>query len=84
MPAYSVAANCNSQATQSITMHEFPQNRPVVKREKNGSNLYNSNELTSVDAAPNHAHLCSEHFAECNFINFMAEYQMGFASKQNL
>ena len=26
-----------------------------------------------------HAHLCSEHFAECDFVNFMAEYQMGFA-----
>ena len=31
-----------------------------------------------------HAHLCSEHFAECDFVNFMAEYQMGFASEQNL
>ena len=27
-----------------------------------------------------HAHLFSEHFAECDFVNFMAEYQMGFAS----
>ena len=33
MPAYCVAANCNnSQATQSITMHEFPRNRPAVRR----------------------------------------------------
>ena len=24
-----------------------------------------------------HAHLCSEHFAECYFVNFMTEYQMG-------
>ena len=31
-----------------------------------------------------HAHLCSEHFAECDFVNFMEEYQMGFASKRNL
>ena len=31
-----------------------------------------------------HAHLCSEHFAECDFVNSMAEYQMGFASKRNL
>ena len=31
-----------------------------------------------------HAHLCSEHFTECDFVNFMAEYQMGFASKWNL
>ena len=22
-----------------------------------------------------HAHLCSEHFAECDFVNFMLEYQ---------
>ena len=35
MPAYCVAANCNnSQATQSITMHEFPQNQPDVRRKK--------------------------------------------------
>ena len=33
MLAYCVAANCNnSQATQSITMHEFPRNRPAVRR----------------------------------------------------
>ena len=33
MPAYCVVANCyNSQATQSITMHEFPRNRPAVRR----------------------------------------------------
>ena len=25
-----------------------------------------------------HAHLISEHFAECDFVNSMAEYQMGF------
>ena len=33
MPGYCVAANChNSQTTQSITMHEFPRNRPAVRR----------------------------------------------------
>ena len=33
MPAYCVAANCNnSQATQTITMHEFSRNRPAVRR----------------------------------------------------
>ena len=32
----------------------------------------------------NHTHLCSEHFAECDFVNFMVEYQMGFASKRIL
>ena len=31
-----------------------------------------------------HIHLCSEHFTERDFINFMVEYQMGFASKQHL
>ena len=29
-----------------------------------------------------HAHLCSEHFAECDCVNFMAEYQMGFAEAE--
>ena len=44
IPAYCVAANCNnSQATQSITRHEFPRNRPAVRRK--WVNLYNSNEL---------------------------------------
>ena len=33
MSAYCVAANCNnSQATQSITMHEFPLNRPTMSQ----------------------------------------------------
>ena len=33
MPAYCVAANCNSsQATQSITMQEFSRNRSAVRR----------------------------------------------------
>ena len=30
-----------------------------------------------------HAQLCSEHFAECDFVNIMAGYQMGFSSKRN-
>ena len=33
---------------------------------------------------PSRAHLSSEYFAECDFVNFMAEYQMGFASKRYL
>ena len=45
------------------------------------SNLYNSNELTLMlcltESRP--LILCSEHFAECDFVNFMAEYQMRFA-----
>ena len=31
---------------------------------------------------PCHAHLCSKHLAECDFVNFMAEYQMGFAEAE--
>ena len=50
---------------------------------ENGSNLYNSNELTLM-LHLSHAHLCSKHFTECDFVNFMVEYQRGFASKQNL
>ena len=29
-----------------------------------------------------HAHLCSEHFAECNFVNFMAEYKWGLLQSE--
>ena len=83
MPAYCVAANCNnSQATQSITMHEFPRNRPAVRRKWVKFVQFKLNELTLM-LRLSHAHLCSEHFAECDFVNFMAEYQMGFASKRN-
>ena len=33
MPAYCIAADCNnSQATQSITLHEFPLNQPAVRQ----------------------------------------------------
>ena len=39
---------------------------------ENGSNLYNSNELRL-----SHAHLCSEHFAECDFVNFMRNTKWG-------
>ena len=86
MPAYCIAANCNnSQATQSITMHEFPRNRPAVRRK--WVNWFVSTIQTSrlwCCASVTPISMCSEHFAECNFINFMAEYQMGFVSKRNL
>ena len=32
-------------------------------------------------ATPHHAHLCSEHFSECDFANPMEYRSMGFASK---
>ena len=78
MPAYCVAANCiNSQTTPGITMHELPRNRPAVRRK-----LITFIQFKRADflAAPLHAHLCSEHFSECDFANPM-EYRMGFASK---
>ena len=73
MPAYCVAANCNnSQTTPGITMHELPRNRPAVRRK-----WTKFIQFKRVDflAAPHHAHLCSEHFSECDFANPM-EYRM--------
>ena len=66
VPACCVAANCNnSQTTPGITMHEL---RAVdLQRGESGLNLYNSNDLTFF--APHHAHLCSEHFSECDLQN---------------
>ena len=56
MPAYCVAMNCNnSQTTPGITMHKLPCNRPAVRAD--------------FLAALHHAHLCSEHFSECDFAN---------------
>ena len=84
MPAYCVAAKCNnSQATQSITMHEFPRNRPAVRRKWVKFVQF---KRADFDAAPQSRPLilCSEHFAECDFVNFLAEYQKEFASKRNL
>ena len=78
MPAYCVAANCNSsQVTQNITMQEFPRNRPAVRRKQIKFVHFNR---ADVNAAPHHAHVCSEHFAECDFTNFV-EYRI---SKRNL
>ena len=74
MPAYCVAANCNnSQTTPGITMHEFPRNRLAVRR-----NWIKFIQFKRADflAAPHHAHLCSEHFSECDFANPM-EYRCG-------
>ena len=69
-----------------LTTHKQPKARVPAGIDpmwgENGSNLYNSNELLMLRLS--HAHLYSEHFAESDFLNFMAEYQMGFASKRNL
>ena len=76
MPAYCIAANYNnSQATQSITTSARVPAIDPLWGENGGSNLYSSNELTAFMLRLSHAHLCSEHFAECDFVNFMAEYQ---------
>ena len=69
MPAYCVAANCNnSQTTPGITMHELPSSRPALRRK-----WIQFIQLKRADflAAPHHAHLCSEHFSECDFADPM-------------
>ena len=62
----------NSQTTPGITMHELPPNRPAVRRK-----WIKFIQFKRVDflAAPHHAHLCSEHFSECDVANPM-EYRM--------
>ena len=78
MPAYCVAVNGNnSQMTPGITMHELLRNRPAVRRKWIKFIQF---KWADFLAAPHHAHLCSEHFSECDFANPM-EYHMGFASK---
>ena len=79
MPASCVAANCNnSQTTPGITMHELPRNRPAVRRKWNKFIQFKRADFL---AAPHHAHLCSEHFSECDFANPMEYTAWGFASK---
>ena len=75
VPAYCVVANCNnSQATPGITMHELPRNPPAVRQK-----WIKFIQFKRADFLAD-AHLCSEHFSECDFANPM-EYRMGFASK---
>ena len=75
MPAYCVAANCNnSQTTPSITMHELPRNRPAVRRKWNKFIQFKRSDFL---AASHHAHLCSEHFGECDFAKPM-EYRYSY------
>ena len=75
MPAYCVAANCNNlQTTPGITMHELPRNRPAVRQKWIKFIQFKRADFL---AAPHHAHLCSEHFSECDFANPM-EYHMVF------
>ena len=78
MPACCVATNCNnSQMTPGITMHKLPRNQPAVRQKWIKFIQF---KWADFLAALHHAHLCSEHFSECDFTNPM-EYRMGFASK---
>ena len=78
MLAYCVAVNCNnSQMTPGITLHELPRIQPAVRRKWIKFIQFKRADFLAV---PHHAHLCSEHFSECDFTNPM-EYRMGFASK---
>ena len=73
MLAYCVAANCNnSQTTPGITMHELMRNQPAVRRKWIQFIQFKRADFLAV---LHHAHLCSEHFRECDFANPM-EYRM--------
>ena len=73
MPTYCVAANCNSsQTTPGITMRELLRNRPAVRRKWIKFIQFKRADFL---AALHHAHLCSEHFSECDFANPM-QYRM--------
>ena len=67
MWAYCVAENCNnSQTTPDITMHELLCNRLAMRRKWIKFIQF---KWADFLAAPHHAHLCSEHFSECDFSN---------------
>ena len=53
-------------------MHELPRNRPAVRRKWIKFIQFKRADFL---AAPHHAHLCSEHFSECDIANPM-EYSM--------
>ena len=66
---------CNNlQTTPGIIMHELPRNRPAVRRKWIKFIQFKRSDFL---AAPHHAHLCSEHFSECDFANPM-EYRYSF------
>ena len=75
LPAYCVAANCNSlQTTPGITMHKLLRNQSAMWIK------FIQFKWADFLAAPHHAHLCSEHFSECDFANPM-EYRSGVCFK---
>ena len=58
-------------------MHELPRNRPAVMRMWIKFIQFKRADFL---AAPHHAHLCSEHFSECDSPNPM-EYRSGVCFK---
>ena len=65
MPAYCVIANCNNRRRpQVLYEHELPRSRPAVRRKWIKFIQFKRADFL---AAPYHAHLCSEHFSECDF-----------------
>ena len=54
-----------------------PRNRPTVRQKWIKFIQFKRADFL---AAPHHAHLCIEHFSECDFANPI-QYRMGFASK---
>ena len=72
---------------KTVTTHKQPKAQQCTSSRgidplsgENGSNLYNSYELTFM-LRLSHGHLCSEPFAEYDFVNIMAEYQNGVCFK---
>ena len=67
--------NCNNlQTTPAITMHKLPCNWLTVRWKWITFIQFNQADFLAV---PHHAHLCSEHFSECDFTNPMEDH-MGF------
>ena len=56
-------------------MHELPRNRPAVRRKWIKFIQFKRADFL---AAPHHAHLCSEHFSECDLANRPMEYRYSF------
>ena len=55
-------------------MHKLPHNRPAVRQKWIKFIQFKQSDFVAV---PHQAHLCSEHFSECDFSNPM-EYRYSF------
>ena len=65
---------CRELQQFADTRYELPRNRPALRRKWIKFLQFKRADFL---AAPHHAHLCSEHFSECDFANPM-EYRMVF------